>query len=110
MYKEALEKVMEKNPELEAVLLAASDGLPIEVVSRDGREDSEEMAARIMALVSSALSYEIQPINYMSVKAGERSIFVVPVGEDVFLIALGRGGYEGKIKFYLQMAASEIEL
>ncbi len=110
MYKEALERVIEKNPEVEAILLAASDGLPIEVVAKDGREDSEEMAARVMALVSSALSYEIQPINYMSVNTGERNIFVMPVSEDVFLIALGKGGYEGKIKFYLKLAASEIEL
>ncbi|GEM_PF-2131368 len=110
MYKEVLEKVIENNPEVEAVLLAASDGLPIEVVTKNGMEDSEEVAARIMALVSSALSYEIHPVNYMVLNTGDRSIFVVPVSEDVFLIALGRGGYEGKIKFYLQLAASEIEL
>ncbi len=109
MFKEKLEEFLNKNPEVEVIMLAAGDGLPIEVAARKD-EETEELAARIMALVSSALSYEFSPLSSMVLKTGDRKIFVTPVNDEVFIVAMSRGGYDGKIDFYLKLLASGIEL
>ena len=109
MFKENLEEFLNKNPEVEVVMLAAGDGLPIEVAARK-EEETEELAARIMALVSSALSYEFSPLSSLVLKTGDKRIFVTPVNDEVFLVAMSQGGYDGRISFYLKLLASEIEL
>ncbi len=109
MFKEKLDEFLNKNPEVEVIILAAGDGLPIEVAAR-GNEEAEELAARVMALVSSALSYQFSPLNSIVLNTGERKIFVTPVNDEVFLVAMSRGGYDGKINFYMKLLASEIEL
>ncbi len=109
MFREKLEEFLDSNPEVQVVMLAAGDGLPIEVASREEME-AEELAARVMALVSSAVSYDFSPLRSMVLEDGEKKIFVVPVNEEVFLVALARGGYDGKIKFYLNLLSSKIEL
>ncbi len=110
MFEDKFSNVMKENPEIESIILTAGDGLPIASLSKE-EGDLEELSARSMAFLNNASSMGFPTIREVVVKWGEgKSAIIISVKEDIYLISIFRGGIEGKIKFYLKLVASEIDI
>jgi len=110
MLEDRLRKFLEYNPEVETLILAASDGLPIAFKSRVD-EEMEETSARAMAFYNNALSMGYSNIREIVVHWGEdKYVYLITIQEDVFLIGIFKNSIPGKTIFYLRMLASEIKI
>ncbi len=110
MLEDKLQKFLESNREIGTLILAASDGLPIAFKSREN-EEMEEVSAKAMAFYNNALSLGYNDIKEILLHWGDdRYVYLTPVQEDVFLIAIFRNSIPGKTMFYLRILASEIKI
>lgn len=110
MLEDKLQKFLESNHEVETLILAASDGLPIASKSRVD-EEIEEASARAMAFYNNALSLGYSDIREILVHWGrDKFVYLTPVQGDVFLIAVFKNSIPGKTVFYLRLLASEIKI
>jgi len=105
-----LQEIMDKNPELEMIILVASDGLPISFKTKMDN-DVEETSAKAMALFNNASSIGFSdPEKILLLTKEKKYLYIKSIQEDIFLIAIFASNLPGKTLFYLDLFSSEISI
>jgi uncharacterized protein len=107
-----IENLCNAVPELQGVLLASNDGLPIAHSLSDGADPTRlaamsAAAANLGTRVTEAIS--TGPVSEVSIRASEGDLFIYSVGGKAVLAILSpQGGNAGLIHLEARAAAEEI--